>query len=271
VPDRNGTWRLLIDPPAPGAWNMAVDDALLDGVAAGSSPATLRFFQWDPACLSLGYFQPSGVVDRAACAAAGVDVVRRPTGGRAIYHRDELTYSAVLPLASLGDHTSVLASYGLLSQGLLQGLQALGVPATMAAAKAGGSAAHGPACFDEPSDHELLLDGGKVAGSAQVRRRRAVLQHGSLLFSPQVDALLACLRLTAQEAQRWRDRMSLGVAGLRAHGIAEPMAVASAIAGAFSRVFGVTLAPGTLSQRESQAARELCERKYRSRAWTERI
>src|SRR6266446_9184337 len=96
-------WRLLVDAPAGGAWNMAVDEVLLDGVAAGSTPPTLRFYEWAPPCLSLGYFQAFEVVDVAGCRSLGVDVVRRPTGGRAILHDRELTYSVALPLSLLGN------------------------------------------------------------------------------------------------------------------------------------------------------------------------
>src|SRR2546423_9952589 len=92
------TWRLLLDPPAARAWNMAVDEFLLDCWAAVGAPPTLRFYGWAPPCLSLGYFQPFGVVDVAGCRSLGVEVVRRPTGGRAILHDRELTYSLALPL-----------------------------------------------------------------------------------------------------------------------------------------------------------------------------
>src|SRR3981189_824115 len=88
----DATWRLLLDPPAGGAWNMAVDEVLLDGVAAGEAPPTLRFYQWTPPCLSLGYFQAIDVVDFEGCRAHGVEVVRRPSGGRTILHDRELTY-----------------------------------------------------------------------------------------------------------------------------------------------------------------------------------
>src|ERR1700732_179633 len=82
-------WRLLVDAPADGAWNMAVDEILLDGVAAGAAPPTLRFYEWMPACLSLGYFQPIDVVDVGGGRRLGVDVVRRPAGGGAILHHRE--------------------------------------------------------------------------------------------------------------------------------------------------------------------------------------
>src|SRR3954451_18997918 len=95
-------WRMIDTPPAPGAWNMAVDEALAASVADGGVPV-LRFYRWEPACLSLGRNQPArGRYDLAALAAAGVDVVRRPTGGRAVLHRRELTYSAAAPVALLG-------------------------------------------------------------------------------------------------------------------------------------------------------------------------
>ena len=101
-------WRLLLDPPAAGAWNMAVDEVLLNGTAAGISRPTLRFYQWMPPCLSLGYFQDFSVVNLDGCRALGVEVVRRPTGGRAILHDRELTYSVALPASVLGHDGGVL-------------------------------------------------------------------------------------------------------------------------------------------------------------------
>src|SRR2546430_14140380 len=116
-------WRLLLDKPASGAWNMAVDEVLLDAVTAGTAPPTLRFYAWTPPCLSLGYFQPFDVVDVDGCWALGVDVVRRPTGGRAILHDRELTYSVVLPASVLGQDGGGLPSYLRLCPGLQDGLQ----------------------------------------------------------------------------------------------------------------------------------------------------
>src|SRR6202022_3122798 len=161
-------WRLLVDAPAGGAWNMAVDEVLLDGVAAGAAGPTLRFYGWRPACLSLGYFQPFDVVDLDACRALGIDIVRRPTGGRAILHDRELTYSVALPASVLGSDGGVLPSYYRLSLALQEGLRLLGVPATLAPeSAAGGSPEHGPACFDRPSAHEILVEGRKLVGGAQ--------------------------------------------------------------------------------------------------------
>src|SRR2546423_6992920 len=129
-------WRLILDAPAGGAWNLAVDEGLLDGVAAAPAPPTLRFYGWTPACLSLGYFQRFDAVDLDGCRALGADIVRRPTGGRAILHDREVTYSVVLPASLLGPDGGVLPSYHRLSQALLDGLRRLGVPATPAPATA---------------------------------------------------------------------------------------------------------------------------------------
>lgn len=248
---------------------MAVDEALLDGVAAGTSRPTLRFFQWRPACLSLGYFQPVAVVDDSACAAAGIAIVRRPTGGRAILHDRELTYSVAIPLASLDTEQGVLPSYFRLSRALLEGLRHAGAPVTLAPAEGDPAGRdHGPACFDRASAHEVLLYGRKVVGSAQVRRAGALLQHGSILFDPQVEPLVACLRLEPDETERLRVAMRTGIAGLLGHCECSPAALATAIAGAFSRVFDVELVPGRLTADEDAAARHLRAEKYATPAWT---
>src|SRR5881394_1227903 len=169
-------WRLLVDAPLVGAWNMAVDEVLLDGVAAGTTPPTIRFYGWNPPCLSLGYFQPFDVVDVDGCRALGVDVVRRATGGRAILHDRELTYSVALPASVLGHDGGILPSYYRLSLALQTGLRRLGIDVSLAPeSEAPNRALHGPACFDRPSAHEILLHGRKLVGSAQVRRAGALL------------------------------------------------------------------------------------------------
>src|SRR6202023_2378063 len=211
-------WRLLLDPPASGAWNMAVDEVLLDGVANGSGPPTVRFYEWAPPCLSLGYFQAFEVVDLDGCRRLGVDVVRRPTGGRAILHDRELTYSVALPASLLGHDGGVLPSYYRLSLALQDGLRRLGVPATLAPqSAASGPPEHGPVCFDRPSAHEILLHGRKLVGSAQMRRGGGILQHGSILVEPRIDKLTACLRLPEGP-----EGIEDGVVGLAAVGLTEP-------------------------------------------------
>jgi lipoate-protein ligase A len=262
------SWRLLVDTPAGGAWNMAVDEVLLDGVAAGTTPPTLRFYEWMPPCLSLGYFQPFDVVDVDGCRALGVEVVRRPTGGRAILHDRELTYSVTLPASLLGHDGGVLPSYYRLSLALQDGLRRLGVPASLAPESAGSSAEHGPVCFDRPSAHEILFDGRKLVGSAQMRREGGLLQHGSILIEPRIDKLTACLRLPDRAGAR---SLEDGVAGLAELGVIHPARIAAAIAAAFAAGFGVGLVEGPLRPDEEVAARALARSKYQSAGWTQRL
>jgi len=246
---------------------MAVDEVLLDGVAEGGAPPTLRFYGWAPPCLSLGYFQPFEVVDVAGCRRLGVDVIRRPTGGRAILHDRELTYSVALPLRLLGEDGAVLPSYHRVSLALERGLTRLGAPVVLApesAAQAGPT--HGPVCFDRPSAHEILLNGRKLVGSAQVRRATAILQHGSILIEPRMERLLACLRIPDGLGGRIED----GVAGLHEVGDFEPATIAGALAAAFAQQFGVNLVPGRLRPDERRAARGLAASKFQTVAWTER-
>jgi lipoyl(octanoyl) transferase len=176
-------WRLLLHPPAPGAWNMAVDDALLEGVAADTSPPTLRLYGWDPPALSLGRFQnESKGLHLAVCRRRGWDVVRRPTGGRAVLHDEEITYSLSLR-EELVDGAGVLTSYELFAGALRQALVGL-FPALAVGPGADSPHAgrHNPSCFATGTAADSLAAGRKLVGSAQVRRRGAILQHGSLLL-----------------------------------------------------------------------------------------
>src|SRR5438270_2777388 len=261
------SWRLLVEAAAGGAWNMAVDEVLLDGVAAGTTPPTLRFYEWMPPCLSLGYFQPFEVVDVDGCRALGIEVVRRPTGGRAILHDRELTYSVALPASLLGHDGGVLPSYYRLSLALQDGLRRMGVPATLAPESAGSSAAHGPVCFDRPSAHEILLHGRKLVGSAQMRRGGGLLQHGSILIEPRLDKLLACLHRTDGEGSRGLEE---GVAGLGELGVTDLGPIASAVGAAFAAGFGVRLVEAPLRPEEEEEAWALARSKYQSARWTQR-
>lgn len=179
--------RLLIHGSAPAAWNMAVDEALL---RRGRGFA-LRFYRWRPAAISVGYHQRWGHshdVDRAA--GLGLSVVRRPTGGRAVLHDDELTYCLTGPSDHPRLEGGVLAAYRALATGLAAGLRRLGVPVEVE--RSGGREGSGvrqeqsidAACFAVRSRYELVARGRKLLGSAQRRRHGRLLQHGSLLLGP---------------------------------------------------------------------------------------
>ncbi len=159
------------------AAQMAADEAMLDAVAAGAAPG-LRVYRWVPPAVSLGRFQPDTEVDVGACARLGVDVVRRPTGGRGLLHGADLTYAAAMPLPS-GAAGGVDEVYELLAGALIAGLARLGVTAAIARH----DAPAGPVCFAAQQGADLRVADRKLCGSAQVRRDGAVLQHGSILLT----------------------------------------------------------------------------------------
>ncbi len=162
-------WRLIVDTAMrTGAWNMALDEAIVDAVAAGESLPTLRFYQWDPPSLSLGKRQPLDNVDFARCREAGVDVVRRATGGFAILHTDELTYSVAVKPDDPRAEGAVLDAYRRLSQGLFRSAAARR-PAQMNPVIPGGVHNTSAACFEVPSAYEIVVGERKLIGSAQTR------------------------------------------------------------------------------------------------------
>jgi lipoate-protein ligase A len=173
----SATWLLVddLDAPHSAVGQMATDLAMLDAVVAGGPPV-LRVYQWQPPALSLGRFQPDDDVDHAACAAHGVEVVRRPTGGRALLHGADVTYSVAFAQPA-GEAGGVDALYEWLAAGLIAGLERLGVDAAIARNEGPG----GAVCFAGQQGADLRVGDRKLCGSAQVRRDGAVLQHGSVL------------------------------------------------------------------------------------------
>src|SRR5918996_1504052 len=191
-------WRLLMTPPEPGAsgaWNMALDEAILEHAQAGrgASLPTLRLYAWAPACLSLGHAQPFTDVDSARLEERGWEVVRRATGGRAILHTDELTYSVIAPTDEPRVAGSVLESYNRLAQALLLGVQILGVPVEMSEVAQNNILRNNPVCFEVPSSYEITVNGKKLIGSAQARKKEGVLQHGSLPLTGDLSRICQAL------------------------------------------------------------------------------
>ena len=195
------SWRLLITPPARGAWNMALDEAILEHIGRGASLPTLRLYAWDPACLSLGHAQPFADVDIGRLRAHGWEVVRRATGGRAILHTDELTYSVIGsaedPLLAGG----VLESYNRLAGALLHAVQRLGLPVEMKEGKANPTGTSNPVCFEVPSTYEITVHGKKLIGSAQARKKEGVLQHGSLPLTGDLTRICQALVFDDESAR----------------------------------------------------------------------
>jgi len=185
-------WRLFIDSPASGAENMARDHALMERAAA-SGEWMLRVYAWRAPTVSLGRNQTArGLYDLERIRARGIGVVRRPTGGRAILHDREITYSVTAPTEAAGD---LHASYERINRLLVHALRGLGVDARIAAPTSRAASPGLAPCFDEPAAGELTVNGRKLAGSAQWRAGGALLQHGSILIADD-QSLLNQLTIT---------------------------------------------------------------------------
>ena len=251
------TWLLLHDAPAPGAWNMALDEALLEAADTGGL-RSLRLYAWDPPAISFGRHEPAlRRYDRAAMAARGLDVVRRPTGGRAVWHHRELTYSVAAPTDTFG---SLPDTYREIHAMLAEAALALGASVALAGPCAAVSVGAG-ACFASPAGGEVVTTtGAKLVGSAQVRRGRAFLQHGSLLLAAEQDVIAGLTRgeVAAPDAAGLADLI-----GDRATWQAAALAVSLAA----RRRWETPEAPGALPARLRERA-EAWRARYADDGWT---
>jgi lipoyl(octanoyl) transferase len=268
-------WRLLITPPANGAWNMAVDEALLEAVGKNRSLAFLRLYAWEPACLSIGYAQSFRDIDHHRRLELGWDWVRRPTGGRAILHIDELTYSVVASLQEPRVAGSVLESYQRLSAALIESLHLLNIPAAPHPINTSATALKSePVCFEVPSNYEIVIGDKKLVGSAQARRKEGVLQHGTLPLWGDLTRITQALRYKEERERKEAGERLLAhattvenVLGLR---IDWSAAVEAFIAG-FQSTFNLDFIRYDLSDEEAERANQLVTEKYTHPSWMERI
>lgn len=167
---------------------MARDEALLVSVGEGTSPPTVRFYKWDPPTISLGYFQKYAQYESLPSPAGDLAVVRRTTGGGAILHDREWTYSIALPTTHPLAADNPAQLYELVHHALIGTLELLGVQPQLCGSSDDSSAGRGPFfCFDRRHATDLLLEGRKLAGSAQRRTQKAILQHGSIILANRYD------------------------------------------------------------------------------------
>jgi lipoate-protein ligase A len=252
---------------------MALDESILEHIGRGESIPTLRLYAWEPACLSLGHAQPFADVDIARLKQHGWEVVRRVTGGRAILHTDELTYSVIAPNDEPRISGTVLESYNRLAQALLLAVKGLDLPVEMKEGKAENGSTANPVCFEVPSTYEITVDGKKLIGSAQARKREGVLQHGSLPLTGDLTRICQALRFENESArilaaQRLLTRAATVESAL---GRVVPWETAAqAFIHAFEAQLGLSLQKGELSPSESKRTDELVKDKYDHPSWTER-
>ncbi|MGA2504052.1 MAG: biotin/lipoate A/B protein ligase family protein [Anaerolineales bacterium] len=266
-------WRLVSTPAAHGAWNMAVDEAILEAVGQRASPPTLRLYAWEPACLSLGYAQPLTDVDITRLRAYGWELVRRPTGGRAILHTDELTYSVIAPLDEPRVAGGVLESYSRLAAALVEALRLLKLPVEIHEQAVGKSKTPNPVCFEVPSTSEITVGGKKLVGSAQARRKEGILQHGSLPLNGDLTRILLALVFSDEEARRHAADRLLERATTVETALGRVISwdeAAKAFTAAFSSVLGLTLQPEELSPQEKMRGEYLASEKYAFPDWNQK-
>jgi lipoate-protein ligase A len=281
-------WRVVDGYDMDGAYNMAVDEALLESVIRGGQPA-LRFYTWLPATLSLGVNQPVGEIDAVACGERSIGLVRRITGGRAVLHQHELTYSVVAPESDSRVSGGVLESYRKISVALVEGLRSLGADVKLSPynreliaslrrrttddRRQETESGHGAVCFDAASAYELTANGKKLVGSAQARRGGAILQHGSILLDVDWEAWASVFSYASEAGrQRALQKLPMRMTSLKQElgrdiSLVE---VASALKMAFERALGVSLEVGGLTEEERAVAERLAGEKYSSQAWTAR-
>lgn len=270
-------WRLLVSGCGDGALNMAVDEALLHTAMGGGQPV-LRLYAWSPAAVSLGFFQEldDTSINRAEIQRRGFGLVRRPTGGRAILHKHEITYSVAARQSDIGGGNTLMGAYRSISRGVEAGLNLLGIGAALAE-KAGGSdldrSSLPTVCFGHPARADMVAAGRKIVGSAQLRRREALLQHGAIPISIDPAEHLAVMpgglgnaEADAADAGRLA-RIACGVADIigREPSFSE---LADAIAEGFRRALGIEFEPGGLSAAETDLADRLRTGKYLNPEWT---
>lgn len=268
-------WRILHTPAAPGAWNMAVDEAILTHTLNGESLPTLRLYAWEPACLSLGYAQPASDVDQQILNAHGWQMVRRLTGGRAILHTDELTYSVSGPEENPILAGDILTSYRRLSEAILHALELIGLQVrAMPKEDVAKGPQNLPVCFEVPSNYEITAGGKKLVGSAQARRKGGVLQHGTLPLYGDLTRITQVLVFETEEARKTAAERLLARAttvesllGTRP----EWAQAAQAFEQAFTEVLGINFEPGELTASERDMAETLVAEKYGNPEWNERI
>lgn len=242
------TWRLIPTETRPAELNMGLDEAVTDAVAAGDSPPTLRLYRWDPAAVSIGRFQSlHDEVDVEECSRRGVDVVRRITGGGAVYHGYEITYSVAAPLAEVPD--GVTESYREICSRLVAALETLGVDAA----------------FEPVND--VTANGRKVSGSAQTRRGDALLQHGTVIHELDVREMFSFL--TPRE-EKLGDKAVAAVEDRVTSVTRESGASLAELESALSDglTAGRECEEAGFTDDELSRAAELAEEKYATEGWT---
>lgn len=256
--------RLISDNTNHAFYNMSLDEAISESVRRKISPPTLRLYQWDRPSLSIGYFQKISDIDLDYCNARGYPVVRRLTGGRAILHDAELTYSFSSTTDFLMFSHNLLENYRVISRALILGLSLSGINAEISLDKKKNTDPKNPACFKFVSFGEVTVEGRKIIGSAQKRYKDGFLQHGSVILNFKPDELCGALGRSDKDAFK-----DIGAVQDYAPEIS-PDNLISSFKESFEKVLKVKIISDGPTEHELKLAKELEETKYSSREWNHR-
>jgi len=250
---------------------MAIDEAIFRENQRLESPPTLRFYGWQPPAVSLGYFQDfDKEVNEEFCREKRIDIVRRPTGGKAVLHQNDLTYS----LVARGDHPlfprGILGTYLVISRCIINSLLRIGIDAQMETGHRYLECDDLKAfCFSVPSQYEILVKGRKICGSAQVRSNGSFLQHGSILLDFDPETIWASISMGNLARTAYLDHLRDSV--ISVNDLLESRITAddfsSIVKESFEDVLNIKLCEGELTAREECLKERLLEEKYRTDLW----
>ncbi|MHD0397620.1 lipoate--protein ligase family protein [Staphylococcus simulans] len=272
------TWNFINSGSHDPYYNMAMDEALLNFVSRGEIDPVIRFYTWDPATLSIGYFQRlKKEIDIEKVKEKGYGLVRRQTGGRGVLHDKELTYSVIVPESHPNMPKTVTEAYRVISQGLLEGFKLLGFDAYFAVPRSKEEREklkqpRSSVCFDAPSWYELVVEGRKIAGSAQTRQKGVILQHGSILKDIDIDDLFDMFIF---RNERLKDKMKAAFLdkAVAINDISDKTVTLEEMEDAFEKGFqkglNLNFKPLELTEAQQNEVNELAE-KYKSEEWTYR-
>ncbi|WP_419958936.1 lipoate--protein ligase family protein [Psychrobacillus sp. BM2] len=273
---KKAKWYFINSGPCSPSYNMAMDEALLDWHSEGLIPPVIRFYEWNPATLSIGYFQSvEKEIDMEAVKRLGLGFVRRPTGGRGVLHEHELTYSVIVKESYPSMPATVTEAYRVISEGLLLGFQHLGLDAYFSVPnteeqKENLKKPKSAVCFDTPSWYELVVEGKKVAGSAQTRQKGVILQHGAILLDLDEDKLIQTFKF-ASEAVRDRVRKSLSQKAISINKIIpKPITIEeckTAFKKGFAEALDIELIEYQLTGEQQDYVKELEATRYANDEW----
>ena len=270
-------WRLLLSPAlSTGPANMALDESMAVSVAQGQKPPTLRIYGWNSRTISIGRFQSASDIAWEAAQEQGVEVVRRPTGGRALLHAEEVTYAVALPQDHSLAAEGVLETYRRISQGLVAALEHLGLGADPLVASRRLPGRNSAACFEIPSAYEVTVKGRKLIGSAQCSREGYVLQHGSIPIEGNQSELVSFLEVEEDAREQLRVELhrkstTLAFQAKTTLGKQRPFSrkeVVEALVAGFQWGLKVDLEEATTDPHELECASALIRRKYANDTWT---